>query len=349
MTRRLIWICLVAAAGCGGPRVDVNGPVEPLASPETPEPARASRPSPVAPVLEASNIDLRRRTYEAVVDGALVIRGGTVGVSVSSRTGAEVQSLGRVVLPGSVAGLALVRPGLAVAGCGNEGLFVVDLSNPAAPRQVGHLDTPWSVLRLHGAGDQVLAADGAGGVAVIDLSRPASPREAGRWASEGFVLQALPWRPGLALVAEGRAGVAVLDVSDPAAPALVSRLDTEGEVRAVAARDDLAFAADFHHGVVAVDVTDPASPRQVGRIETPDSARDVLLVGDVLAVAVGVDGVLLVSADPAMATLGRYETGSAAVRLALAGDRLAVVNESVGVEILDVSAPARPVREAVAY
>lgn len=343
---RWLTLCLAVVAGCGGQRVEVNGPVEPPPETAAAAPARATRPSPLAPVLEASNVDLRRRTYETLFVGPLVLRGGTLGFTVETRSGDQAQELSRVVLPGSVTGLELVRPGLVAAACASEGVFLVDITDPAAPRRVGHLDTPWSVLRLHARGDVVLAADGSGGVAVLDLTRPEAPREVGRWASVGHVTQVRPWRDGLALVAEGRAGLAVLDVNDPSQPTLVARLDTDGEARAVDARDDLAFVADFHQGVVAVDVTDPSRPRVVGRIETSDSARDVVLAGGALAVATGVDGVLLVAPEPAMPTLGRYETGAAAVRVAQTGERLAVVNEANGVEVLDVSRPATPVRQS---
>jgi hypothetical protein len=299
-------------------------------------------------VPDESNADIRTRTYDVLVDGGLAIKGGSVGVTILSvEVPASPRELGRVVLPGSVNGLAQAGAGLLAAGCASEGLFLLDISVPNAPRTLGHLDTDGALWRIRRHGDVLLAADGHAGVAIVrveDGQGRASLREVGRWTSIGYVRAAEPWGENRALVAEGREGLAALDLSDHRMPRLLSRLDTEGEVRAVAVRGEVAFVADFHHGVLAVDVSDPGRMDALGRIETSDSARDVAVIGDIVAVAMGTDGVLMVDASTpsSMSTVGRYETALPAVRFAHAGGNLAVAVDSGGVEILDVSDPSNP-------
>lgn len=354
---QMMWaiVILVTAASCGGGETYC---------PESPEGQRdlglAGAPqtnterqgesvaSPVAPVPDSSNVDLRQRTYDVVVDGGFAIKGGSIGVTmVSIDELTSPRELGRVVLPGSVNGLAMMSPGLLAAGCASEGVFLLDVSSPAAPRTLGHLETNGAVWRLSRRGDDLLAADGHAGVAILRVAQGAgraSLREVGRWTSIGYVRAVEPWGDDRALVAEGREGLAALDLSDISAPRLLARLDTEGEVRAVDVRDEVAFVADFHHGVLAVDVTDPGHMTIVGRIETSDSARDVVALGDTIAIAIGTDGVLLVNASSpsTMVTVGRYETALPAVRFARAGAHLAVAVDSGGVELLDVSDPTSP-------
>lgn len=311
-------------------------------------PQAEGRASPVAPVPDSSNVDIRTRTYDVLVEGGFAIKGGSVGVTmVSIDELSAPHELGRVVLPGSVNGLAMMSPGLLAAGCASEGVFLLDISSPTAPRTMGHLQTNGAVWRLRRQGDDLLAADGHAGVAILRIHEGAgrtSLREVGRWPSIGYVRAVEPWGENRALVAEGREGLAALDLSNPSAPRLLSRLDTEGEVRAVDVRDEVAFVADFHQGVLAVDVAEPGRMNILGRVETSDSARDVMAIGDFIAIAIGTDGVLLVDASsPAsMTTVGRYETALPAVRFAHAGAHLAVAVDSGGVEILDVSDPTTP-------
>jgi len=360
MRRLVIWIVL--ALGCGAASCSGHGntcPEVPAAegaevAPGSQAAAPDGRHSPVATVEDTANVDLRVRTYDVLVADDLAVRGGSLGVTlVSLETPSSPRELGRFVLPNSVNGLALLRPELLAVACASEGLFVLNIADPAAPTQVAHFDTDGALWRLRSRGDDLLAADGHQGVAVLRAEASGDGvriREIGRWASIGYVRHAEPWGDGRALVAEGREGLAALDLSDPARPRLISRVDTEGEARAVAIRGDVAFVADFHPGVVAVDVSDPEHMTFVGNLETSDSARDVIVLGDVVAVAIGTDGVVFVdAANPAsMQVVSRYETALPAVRFARAGEHLAVAVDSGGMEILDVSDPAHPRQFATA-
>ena len=106
----------------------------------------------------------------------------------------------------------------------SAGLRVVDVSDPAAPLEVGFLDTPSRAESVSAAGGYAYVADWASGLRVVDLSNPVcttrgrSPRDAGRaWgvAVAGDLAYVVGWQSGLEVV----------DVSPPSAPVEVGVYD----------------------------------------------------------------------------------------------------------------------------
>jgi hypothetical protein len=113
----------------------------------------------------------------------------------------------------------------------NTSLRIVDVSDPAAPKQVGHLrlaEGEQGDVRAYG-----LAVDG-----------------------------------DHAYMAVGGAGLRVVDVSDPSAPVEVGVLDVPGRANQVVVADDRAYLADGDLRIV--DVSDPVSPREIGFYDVPN-------------------------------------------------------------------------------
>jgi hypothetical protein len=109
-------------------------------------------------------------------------------------------------------------------------LWVMDLSKPAAPREV-------SSLRLSKP-----ASGAAWDVAVVG---------------------------NYAYVAASPHGLQVVDVSNPAAPKLVGSCDTPALPEAVAAAGHHAFVTVGRHGLRIFDVSNPAAPKPVGSYDAP--------------------------------------------------------------------------------
>jgi hypothetical protein len=59
------------------------------------------------------------------------------------------------------------------------GLRVIDVSNPAAPVEVGSIDTPDLACDVSVVGGLTYVADGTSGLRVVDVSDPAAPVEVG--------------------------------------------------------------------------------------------------------------------------------------------------------------------------
>ncbi len=71
-----------------------------------------------------------------------------------------------------------------VAG-GSSGLRIVDIANPASPREVGAYDTPGSAYGIAVASSYAYVADGSTGLRIVDITDPTSPREVGAYDTPG--------------------------------------------------------------------------------------------------------------------------------------------------------------------
>lgn len=157
---------------------------------------------------------------------------------------------------------------------GSAGLRVVDVSNPAAPYEVGFYDTPGDAQGVFVAGGYAYVADGDDGLRVIDVLDPSSPHEVGflgtpRDAQGVFVAG------GYAYVADGDSGLRVVDVSNPAVLREVGFHDTPGYAWNVFVVGGYAYVADDWTGLRVVDVSNPSAPRSVGSF--PGSVKDVFV------------------------------------------------------------------------
>jgi hypothetical protein len=63
-----------------------------------------------------------------------------------------------------------VAADLAFIATEQSGLWVIDVSDPAAPVAVGDFDTVGSATSVYVAGDYAYVADGAGGLAILRLT-----------------------------------------------------------------------------------------------------------------------------------------------------------------------------------
>jgi len=87
------------------------------------------------------------------------------------------------VLHGLVRDIALSGT-LAYVAADQGGLRVVDVSDPAAPREAGFYDTPGRAEGVAVSGGLAYVADGLG-LRVVDVANPAAPREVGFYNTPG--------------------------------------------------------------------------------------------------------------------------------------------------------------------
>ena len=94
-----------------------------------------------------------------------------------------------------------------------EGLRVIDVSDPENPDEIGFYDTPGFAYGVFAAGDMAYVADNVAGLRVIDVSDPENPDEVGFYDTPG-VAWGVFVAGNLAYVADGGSGLRILDVSD---------------------------------------------------------------------------------------------------------------------------------------
>ncbi|MFN2245107.1 MAG: LVIVD repeat-containing protein, partial [Anaerolineae bacterium] len=111
-----------------------------------------------------------------------------------------------------------VDGGLAYVAAGDAGLRVVDVSDPAAPVEIGFLDTAGYAWDVAVAGSHAYIADGAGGLRVVNMLDPAHPAEQGAYEDPAMEGMGVAVAGGYAYLADAGDGLRAVNVTDPAAP-----------------------------------------------------------------------------------------------------------------------------------
>ncbi len=198
------------------------------------------------------------------------------------------------VLDIGLAGTVLYMPLGGEAG----GLWAVDVSDPAMPRELSLLATADLAAGLTLSGDYAYVTTLPLGLLVIDTSEPGNPQQVAALRTPGERAEAFGSRLLLADVDEVR----IIDVSTPSAPRVEGvYADLPGVVAGatpgsaapsetdrlfdVAVSGPYAYVASGDSGMRVLDVSTPTSPRQVAQFETAGTARRVLVVGDLVYLA----------------------------------------------------------------
>jgi hypothetical protein len=201
------------------------------------------------------------------------------------------------------------------------GVLVVDLSDPAAPAELGRFAFPFaSTIEAHGDRVYVASATNGGIFRILDVSDPTAPGELGSLATSQTY--GLTVRGDYAYLVDGAdfgdGGLRVVDVSNPAAPAVVGQetgcpyaqgieVSADGNTAYIACASD----ENFQNALRIVDTSDKSNPSLIGSVALPGST-----------------------------TLPDYNTAYAVI---VDGD-VAYVGNEYGVDEVDISDPANPVQ-----
>ena len=229
-----------------------------------------------------------------------------------------------------------------VAG-GDDGLQVVDITDPAAPVAVGSLrdgeggfDAGWitgmAAFQPSGGRDYVLVADHHMGIHVVDVTDPDAPALAAglRAGMDGFELLGgvhgidvfdAGGRPYALMT--GDMGIHTIDMSRPGEPRVAGTLKDGVEGYAQLAAYDAAvfeapggpyaLVADYTAGLHIIDLADPHEPLHV------------------VSVPVGVEGDLLLVPGSTISTVASPD-----------GRTYALVAGTAGIQVVDVTDPRAP-------
>jgi hypothetical protein len=248
---------------------------------------------------------------------------------------------------------------------GSGGVHVLDISDPAAPSQLGFFPSP-NVAHFAVSGNMALLAEwGSSTLQVLDVSDDSAFIQISMLEllnetnNPAGVVVDIEFSNSLAFVSgEYWDHLQVVDVSNPSNPVIVGSINEEqstinrgqyyvggGPITVVG---DLLFQASWTCGVGIFDISRPESPRAIGNFETPDPYLDVSISGHIACIANQSDGLRLLDiSDP----LHIKEIGSQSPGLA-SGTFLQVVcpdaqyayvaTEGWGVQIFDIGRPDSP-------
>ena len=129
--------------------------------------------------------------------------------------------------------------------CGSGGgVYVLDVSNPAAPQKLSEaIRTRGVVLGLCYQPNRLFIAVGLSGLEIWDLTNPEAPARLGYYETPGYAY-GVAVAGNYAYVADHSAGLRVISVADPVHPSEVGCHDTPGSAGGVAVAGNYAYVAD---------------------------------------------------------------------------------------------------------
>ena len=223
-----------------------------------------------------------------------------------------------------------------------NGLKVVDISDPTNPSLTDSYDTPGAVCWVALAGDNVYLADGTTGLLVIEISEPKYPTWGGSYFTPGLS-NYITVSGDYAYVADGSSGLKVLDVSSPPAITYAGGYNTPDDAMGVAISGDYAYVADYSSGLQVIDISDPTAPSYAGSYDTPGYALRVAIDGDYAFIADGSSLQVIDISDPTSPSFtGGCATPGFAWGVAIAGDYAYVADWEAGLTVIDISNLAAP-------
>lgn len=235
---------------------------------------------------------------------------------------------------------------------GGETLRVVDLADPARPVALGTFTAPGPIRALHAAPPWVYLTAGLEGMHIVDVSDPRAPVLAATHQTAGQAL-GVTASGTVALVINLMTGLEVVDTSDKSAPVLLQTRETPGYQWGLAGTGANVLVVDQPSGVHLFDLSDPQAPVARGVYATEQPAQAVVL-GDggrayVVYARTGRVEILDVADLAAPRLIGRYQPARSSgrfQRVAVERFTMVVPVGEDGVEVVDVSNPAAPVRRA---
>ena len=142
-----------------------------------------------------------------------------------------------------------------------NGLWVVNMNNPASPLLAGFADTTNYAQDVAVAGEYAFIAGSYDGLRVIDISDHANPLEVSQYSLSDAHSVAVS---GNYLYVAARLGLHVIDISNPELPIEVGLCAAPSDAVGVAVSGNLAYVSVLDNGLQVIDISDPAQPVEMG-------------------------------------------------------------------------------------
>jgi hypothetical protein len=223
----------------------------------------------------------------------------------------------------------------------NNGLRVVNVSNPAAPVLVGSCSALLWAYGVAVSGSTVYACGAFTALQVINVASPSSPTAQGHYSVPGNA-QFIAQQGNYAYVADWNGGFKVVDLTNPAAPQEVGAAYMSCFCVAINGNYAFTFEDDVYPTFVVLDVSNPAAPTVIGYCEGPYGGYAIAAAGNYVYVSGGQLWILDVSTPTNPVLAGQYNFQAPSFGLAIAGN-YAYVAALTSLRIVNIANPAAPV------
>ena len=233
-----------------------------------------------------------------------------------------------------------VQGNVLYAAANNDGLRIIDVSDPTSPRLTGWAYAVGGIHTVCVQGSRAYVG-GTFGLAVFDVTDPSAPVSLGELGTLSTPIGDIQIVGSLAYTTCYQAGWQVFDVSNPQQITRVGGSDTPGNAWHLKVAGAYAYVADEATGVLVFNVSNPASPTLVATCDTPDYAEGIDLAGNFAYVA-DVNGLQIIDISNPAAPLLRgkgFNTIGTAYDVRYSNGLAYVADNERGVQIVDVANP----------
>jgi hypothetical protein len=222
-----------------------------------------------------------------------------------------------------------------------DGLRVVDVSDPSTATEVGSLDGIYATV-VAGIGGYAYVLSG-NRFLVVELGDGSTPQIRGSvniGTSGGIAVAG-----GTAYVAQG-SGMVSIDVTDPSMPRILDRLVIPAGASSIAVRSGLAFVASGSGGLRVVDISNPEHLIELSTLDVPGEAWDIAVDGEFAFIASGLEGLQVVDVSVPDYPYYPYESFAGAPRAYRIGRNTdhVYISGSDDITVYDVEDPDNPVQ-----
>lgn len=241
---------------------------------------------------------------------------------------------------------------------GNPDFVVIDISNLAAPTQVGSFVLLGAPIRMHKVGNYVYIASNRNNqeLQIVDVSTPASPSLAGSYNLPGnnnaLGVHVVGTTAYVTRDSSGNDELIIFDASTPGSPTILGSVNLTADGNDIIVIGNYAYIASDSNTqeLQVVDVSNTASPFIAGSLglsgnnnaETVDAEGSIAVIGR----ANGDVDIIDISTPTSPSSLGTYDAGSFVrdVDYVASLNYVFVANDNNPNEfqVIDISTPATP-------
>jgi len=244
-----------------------------------------------------------------------------------------------------------VQDDIAYVSASEEGLYVINISDPRNPAELGRYNESIDHIHdIHVVENLAYLGDYTEGFKILDVSDPENMTLLGTF-DDGGEVGAFEVRDTLAFLADFQDGLEIVNITDPAHPEELAQYDTGlSYVFNVEVIDDYAYVSDFisasQKALIILSISNLSNIVEVGRYTIDGEIFSIEFVGDVAHMMCSYGGVQVfnISNPESLIEMGSFYDGGNAVDSDFYGDYLAIADRDDGLEILAVGNPASIVK-----
>ena len=229
---------------------------------------------------------------------------------------------------------------LGVDNSDDQGLWIMDITDPEEPQEVGHLNTElfFYSLYIHGDFAYISTFDG---LYIVDITQADAPQLLTNYEMQNHEYYSVYVSGNYAYVigASWRLSWSILfiiDISDPENPEQLGQIQTQTVAGNVSVSGDYAYVTDFQSGLMIVDVSNPEEPQEVSLLDTEDWASDLFVQDSLVYVTDRYKGLRVINvSDPENPfEIGYYDTPGYALGVYVV-DGIAFIADDTNLGIYD--------------